>query len=243
LIIFAGEKMSDKINKKLLKIYEDAINELSPSSKFDVQPAHPFLLSIPDGYERKVKVMLFGKETNGWQEDLNNNPQKAMDRYKRFWIDKESKFSNRGPLMQVFNEFQKTLGMEHVSCIWNNIIKIGKYDNSGEPPREIIDWQQNWFEVVLREELKILTPDVVIFFTGPDYDKYIKKAFGGFDVLQVINRETKQIAKIVFKDNQNFIAYRTYHPGHLRRSELEKEFLNYLKKEICNSFHFHETVK
>ena len=47
-------------NSKLLQIYTEAIKKLSSTNDFDIQPAHPFLLSIPDDYDKKIKVMLFG---------------------------------------------------------------------------------------------------------------------------------------------------------------------------------------
>jgi hypothetical protein len=175
--------------------------------------------------------MLFGQETNGWQDDLGYDPEKTMERYDRFWIEKKSNFSRRGVFLQVLNSFQKMLGTDEFSCIWNNIIKIGKKDESGLPPEYIINWQEEWFNVIA-EEVKILRPDLIIFFTGPDYDKYIEKALGQFTASQVLGRKVREIAKLNFSDHDEILAFRTYHPRYLRQQGLEQEFLEYFKQQV-----------
>ena len=205
-------------------------------SNLDVEPAYPLILSVPDDWNNKVKVMFFGQETNGWlnldYQNLNSI-EEAMNRYKRFWIDKKSKYSNSGTFMQVLNKFQNMLDTNRVSCIWNNIIKIGKKDKKGTPTKSLIEWQQNWFEII-KKEVELLKPDFLIFFTGPNYDKYIKRTFGEFTKSEVINRNTREIAKLTFKENDKLIAIRTYHPSYLRRQKLENEILLLLKDTILN---------
>jgi hypothetical protein len=223
--------MQNDINTKLLNLYKDELKKLPPTENFSIQPAHPFLLSIPNDCNRKIKVMIFGKETNGWLEDLDREPLKAMERYARFWIDKKSKYSKKGTFQHVVNKFQDMLDKEKVCCIWNNIIKIGKKKEKGMPPDDLIHWQDNWFEVI-RKEVKLIKPDCLIFFTGPSYDRYIKKVFGEFETSKVLDKKTRQIAKLNFLESKELIAFRTYHPNYLRTNKFEKEFLSFFTKQI-----------
>lgn len=221
-------------NRYLLQIYNNGLEKLSSTDELEIQSAHPFMLSIPSDYNKKIKVMIFGQETNGWLEDLNYESEKAMNRYKRFWIDKQSKYSKKGTFQQVLNKFQDMLNKDKVSCLWNNIIKIGKNKDLGTPPPYMIKWQENWFNII-DQEVKLLKPDFIIFFTGPDYDKYIKKSFGEFTTSRIMDKKIRQIAKLNFLENKDLIAFRTYHPNYLRRSKLEEEFLNYFKHKIINN--------
>jgi len=148
--------MNKNQNADLLRIYKKEIENLSSTDNFSIQPAHPFLLSIPNDYNKKIKVMIIGQETNGWLEDLNFEPQNAMQRYERFWINKKSKYSKKGTFQQVLNKFQDILNKDKVSCVWNNIIKIGKERDLGTPPEYLINWQENYLFRAYRLNNKIL---------------------------------------------------------------------------------------
>jgi hypothetical protein len=219
------------LNTTLLKSYLKAKKELASVEHLHHKPAHPFLLSVPNDYDKKFKVMIFGQETNDWLNFHCVEPQTAMESYRNFWINKQSKNSKKGVFLQILNNFQNNmLNPEKVSCIWNNTIKIGS-TKSGTPSKEIIEWQKNWFSVV-QEEVQILKPDFIIFLTGPKYDKYIKEIFGKFSLSPVLNKKKRQIAKLNFTADRKLVVFRTYHPQYLRRSKLEKEILIFLQQQI-----------
>ena len=93
--------------------------------------------------------MLFGQETNDWHGAYSSikAPLEEMNKYKTFWIDKRSDYSNVGVLMQTFNNLQKDF--DDVCFVWNNIIKIGKTGKG--TPKDLIDWQKNWFDITKKE--------------------------------------------------------------------------------------------
>lgn len=220
-----------KKEEELESLYSIEIKQLANIDNFSQKPTNPLLLSVPKDYDEKFKLMLFGQETNDWHGLYlkNMDIKNEMNKYKNFWITKESRFSNVGPLMQTFNNFQK--GINNASCIWNNIIKIGKYNAVGTPNEELIEWQMNWFNVI-KKEVELLEPNVMIFFTGPKYDEFIKKVFGGFAKEKVMDEKSNQLSKLVFHNNPNMIAYRTYHPSYLRRSGLGTKYLDFFNTEI-----------
>jgi hypothetical protein len=85
-------------------------------------------------------------------------------------------------------------------------------------------------DFLLLEELKLLHPDVVIFFTGPDFETRLNA------LLQPLHNSVadftlRQLSKLESPLLQTRI-YRTYHPGYLRQSGLEIPVLEALKREI-----------
>jgi len=220
-------------NEKLFEIYKENINILNTNSEKQAQVTHPFLLSIPDDCGNKIKIMIFGQETNDWGEFSDNNIEKKMDAYKNFWFDKNSKFSKVGTFQQVLTKFQNMLEIDKTCCIWNNTIKIGKRKDKGIPSQELLDWQENWFDVV-KQEVELLKPDFIIFFNAnKTYDKYIEKSLGKYTQSKYSDKYKKNaFSKLVFEDYKEIKVFRTYHPNYLRRSKLENEILNLLIKEI-----------
>ena len=68
---------------------------------------------------------------------------------------------------------------------------------------------------VLPAEIEIAKPDVVIFFTGHDYDETIEALFGRITKATIPEYSEKVLARI--QDSNGRLpthSYRTYHPGY-----------------------------
>ena len=86
-----------------------------------------------------------------------------------------------------------------------------------------------------KEEIDILKPDVLIFFTGPRYDHFIELFIGKFDTSEISGFEKNQLCNIKFKDDLNIKkAIRTYHPGYLYRKNLRKPIIDRIISELNN---------
>ena len=184
--------MNLKYTKEALKkIYNLELKKLGNSADLQEKLTNPHLISIPDNYDKNLKVMIFGQETNDWYGELNAelDVDEFMSKYNEFWIKKKRPNSKKGPLMQTFNTLEESIGKDRVSCLWNNIIKIGKYNKIGTPNKKARDWQKNW-RYVIKKEVELLEPDILIFFTGPNYDKYIEEVFGTFTKEVYKNQKT-----------------------------------------------------
>jgi hypothetical protein len=58
------------------------------------------------------------------------------------------------------------------SIAWSNVFKVGALKSAqGNPNKELTSIQKD--VNTLKEEIKVLKPDVTIFSTGPDYDEHI----------------------------------------------------------------------
>jgi len=100
------------------------------------------------------------------------------------------------------------------------------YQNT-TPSKDIIEKLVGGFHL-LKEEIKIVKPDVVIFLTSWRYDDKIREVFKGveFDVL-----EKRKLSQLSHKDLPS-LTFRTYHPNYLQRSGHFNRILKELEK-LC----------
>lgn len=190
-------------------------------------PANLLCLSVPQSYmDSEVKVMFFGQETNDWgsygDEDDEDSLKKAYD---EFFTSKKC-FSYGG---QFWNGVSRTANLlesrsgKSVGLLWNNIVKIGKAGEKGRPNKQILDWQKVAMSFIL-EELEATKPDVVIFFTGPNYDDLLNQVFEDISFQELSGKDCRQLSIV----NSKFLpkkAIRTYHPNYLWRNDIDS-YLN-----------------
>ena len=199
----------------------------------------PLCLAISDEnryYSSDIKVMIFGQETNGWFDDddryigLEGMQDAYMSFYKGANFDPKKK--HKGQFKNGFNHIVSSLydnyQERNIEFVWNNIIKRGKKNGKGRPPEKVYLLERDYFDVV-KEEIDILKPDVIIFFTGPYYDKYIANVFEHVNknesFKEVPGFKKRQLAKI--KGINTKIAIRTYHPNYLYRVRGKKKHTDY----------------
>jgi hypothetical protein len=194
-------------------------------------PTNPLLISPPPQYAPStLKVMYVGQETRGYGGAFKDSKgvEHLLGEYDRFINGGECRkyakafFNAVGKFNDAFSKIDPT-----TSFLWNNIIKIGRDWSKGLSPESVLTWQNHWFGVV-REEMRILSPDVVIFFTGPNYDRFIEKAFGPFTVEPVGARTSRQLARLI-SEHLPAASFRTYHPNYLWRHG----FYDYLKDIVA----------
>jgi uncharacterized short protein YbdD (DUF466 family) len=106
-----------------------------------------------------------------------------------------------------------------IDYVWNNILKVGMAKAKGTPPQEIVKLTQEHFPAI-KAEVEILKPDVVVFFTGPYYDQYIKHEFPDAEFMKIQDMKEREICQVksAYLPTRTF---RTYHPGYLVRGKQE----------------------
>lgn len=189
-----------------------------------------------------LKVMIFGKETNSWFgkcDDFGTPPspvfnpdvtmEAVMGLYENFYATyyKPSGFSYNGTRYGTFhygfNRFVSLLNArfpnKRIAYLWNNIVKVGKAEGSGFCGNEIYDAQKQHF-MVIREEIDILKPDLILFLTG-NYDRQILDCWNEAKFTALSSFSVNDVAKVSLP-GLNIPAYRTNHPS-ARISKEEKE--------------------
>jgi hypothetical protein len=104
------------------------------------------------------------------------------------------------------------------SIAWTNVFKVsyrrGSPEMGGDPNGKpnhrdpLIVLQEDF--ITLQEEIEILRPKVVLFFSGPDYDPHLEKALPGISL-----SGSRGLRKVHGLDGlcKEGVALRTYHPG------------------------------
>jgi hypothetical protein len=71
----------------------------------------------------------------------------------------------------------------------------------------------------LTEEIRILQPTAVVFFSGPNYDEALRDEFPGLQFAGVDERRyARRFAKVIHNSLPDR-SFRSYHPGYLVRNE------------------------
>jgi hypothetical protein len=223
-----------KMNDQLLNLYNSkwdnlcsAMQPILADKTLDFKPTCPLLLTIDNEEEfnnAEIRLMVYGQETNSWYNEFHNNHQPIIDNYESFFNGGEC-WSYGGQFWNGVSRFVNRLQTEYpdkkIKLVWNNIIKIGIYNHKGFPPDYIYEVEREHFSVI-KEELQIIKPNIVLFFTGPNYDSIVHDNFGILDKQALSPFSERQISKVELAGVD--FAFRTYHPNYLWRNDIDKFF-------------------
>lgn len=201
-----ADRLINLYGRKMAELYAE-LQAVVNNPELHLKPALPLLLYPKnDGAEwnaADLKIMVFGRETNNWNDpgkkyynfDLKNSDaihhevdsiQEIYNAYFNWGDGRKSRFNRRGP-ERFISQLQKEIPGKKIEYMWNNICKIGigNPDGNGKccglTPEYIYNIEINRFNVV-REEIDILKPDVIIFMTGREHgllaDRYIEHHIG-----------------------------------------------------------------
>jgi hypothetical protein len=163
-------KMIDEMNNQLYYLYEKYWSNLI-KIRDNHQSSDPLLISaIPEYVSSVKKLMIIGQQTHGWE--VGENIQQLMDGYNNFKVGKNYNHKS-SPFWTTQYDLYERLNptSEKYGFIWNNLLKVDLNKNRSSQLEEELGKE---FPVLI-EEIRILKPDVVVFFTGPNYDNRIKK--------------------------------------------------------------------
>jgi hypothetical protein len=194
----------------------------------DLGISNPLLMEVAPEYEKTSrKLLIVGQQTSGWEGTFAEPPQvdpvgALMAAYGGFEL---GKWYRPTPFWQASYVVQMSLNPSGhgFSFAWTNLVKV---DQEAIRPRpDIEDLVAERFPVVA-DEIRILSPDVVIFFTGPYYDERLKKTFPDATMTPV-DGGINHVAQ-VRHDALPSHSFRTYHPGYLARSRVYADVMKKL---------------
>ena len=209
--------------------------------------AENMIPSNEDWYAKAdIKMMFFGKEPNGWTRDEETNRtdiSTIMDEYGFFLDDRYEVRGNGGYFNQGSSFFKVGVnkmmeGLEmilndyphkRVSMMWNEISKLSTRKKNGGGPVNLFihEIEKKCFHVI-PEEIKILKPDIVIFYTGPGENSYYKYVIeednftltGEPERLDSLNKY--DVVKLPIKEVK--LAYKTWHPARMNKELREQVY-------------------
>jgi hypothetical protein len=222
------------INERLKALYAEKWGNIDEALRESVEgdpisPTNPLLLYVDDeeAWQRAhLRVMIFGQETNDWEHEYH--PDKTIAHLCNLYDG----FFNKGGCWsyggQFWNGVSRLKNMlvekfpdKQIQCLWNNIIKIGIADNKGRPPEYIYEQEREYFHVI-PEEVNILQPNVLLFFTGPYYDDAVRFNFEEVRYTPLPPFDERNLAKLSIPGID--FAFRTYHPNYLFRNGINSYF-------------------
>lgn len=225
-----------EVNQKLLKLFEskrEAIDKVYNALQEEEEWAVLHLVCAPPNYEKmKYKILIVGQENNGYgyETEAKKSMLFTLEFQSNRFYDNAPFFSFPYSFCASINDCDNEKYSKKSYLAWVNLIEFSFETSSKKPLNEkaqsIIDNEFN----ILEEEIKIINPDIVLFLTGPNYDNYIKNQLKGVEFKTVENYHIRQFARVEHEALPKN-SFRIYHPVYLRRSGLESEYLERLKKE------------
>jgi hypothetical protein len=223
---------------RLQKLYL-AFQEAAKLSKRLATKASPPLLLVP--HERwtsaHVKVLVVGQETRRWVYDPNDigeagDPIKtfrdfvqaehgvdAMCSLYRWYALGRVHPKLNSPFWRGFRAIDSAVNHARDAALWTNIFKVNVNGSVMRNCRTAeISALQRAQKGLLREEIQILGPDVVVFFSGPRYDSALRFEFPDMELSALSRRRSPAVVAVVRAAGLPPRTIRTYHPEYLQRS-------------------------
>lgn len=240
------------LNKKLENLYKstwqslsDELNEILNNENLCVKPTYPLLLKIEKEEEylnSDIRIMFFGQETKDWGGDFNDDEAKVenlLDVYDKFFNKKGYKrigghFWNA--ISKLTEKVKDDLQGKSVRVTYNNIRKVAMTKDGKKYNHHPKEYRGETEIRIIRQEVKILKPDVTIFLTGPYYDDILKDNFSDIEYHGMDGFTDRQLSKI--KINGAGYGFRTYHPCYLnyQGTKFRDRVFDTIVKNISHGF-------
>jgi len=201
------------LQPQLTSLYHDTWVKLNANLPKERGISNPLFIDVPDAYETaQLKLIVIGQQTNGWENYLGSTtPEKLMVCYRNFKLGEKYV---KSPFWQASHELQRKLApsVPAFGFVWSNLFICDQ--NKTTPENDIADKLREMS--ILKDELKILDPDAVVFFTGWNpYDFTIRALFPGVKMIPVDGEDEKILSQLSHPTLPPK-SYRTYHPKYLR---------------------------
>lgn len=226
------------LNKQLQETYQTYLNSIY-SQPWEDNVSAPLLMNVFSDYEKMdKKVLIVGQETHSW-EQMNRklSVQELQMIYINFNLGKPTLLRDgkkQRTLTSPFWNFSRTffhnVNKENTEVsrktngfLWTN---ISKFDcKSTTPNSKLQERNQAGFHL-LKTEIEILKPDIVVFLTGTKYDGWIDKVFN--PQREIIISEGFLTRLSVADESLPPLTFQTKHPRTLIGSK---------KSNIANRYH------
>jgi len=210
--------------KRLYQKYSREIREVRNEFK-NVDIEGPFLLFPCNEYNNSAKkLMIIGQQTKGWNCEIENFDVQ-LDSYNNFDLGRTYYAS---PFWNIYHKIERAILENEYCSVWGN---INKYDLEKDRPYGKYEEEISKLDFLLREEIKILNPDIVIFLCGYTFDQRIMSLYNELEFVPVKNWNYRELVQFKHKDLP-INTYRTYHPNYLRRSKLENDIIKSISEKI-----------
>jgi hypothetical protein len=252
--------MVNTLAKELQRLYEHYKSERAPALVKDIAKfrkqlggacvSPPLLVEPFREYENaSPRIVLVGQSTFGWSWPTKEYPEwshqaiwsfndfaadekavsQLMKGYKWFDFCARQLRNRNGPFWRFYRRMLHQLDLPVRAAVWTNLFRL---DVAGSPPEEPMTSSALTFQQdLLRKELEILNPDLVIFTTGWRYDPIIGGEFGQIRKYPIAGIRERLLCRIKLP-GQPFLTLRTYHPAYLSWNGSTKMVLDQISRHV-----------
>ena len=212
-----AELLSAEANARLGELYRpklEAWRKLKETTKGLSIPM--FLQATPEWFAAKPRIMFVGQETHGWCTECKLPPAEITVPYVMNFYHCEGmtkyRVTARSFFWRAIRKISSELGIQGFpqSVLSANLFPCDT--NRRRSPEELLIKMREWR--TLPDELRILSPEMVIFFVGPGYAWNLGRYFGT-EVEPRLTREN--LLQPYHSKDQPWKAWVTYHPASLNR--------------------------
>lgn len=236
------ERLEELYKTHYSRIQKVGIEVNKQISNFENKLTNPlFIVPCDDYLNAKTKIMFFGQETNNWLIEDHDGLFGAeiddlFDLYDDFYNMKKC-FNYGKPFWNTIKKWIDSLNKantDQFGYIYNNLVKIGRC-GIGFPETHYKDFIRPLLNELVSKEIEILKPDILLFFTGPNYDFIIDDIFSNPQRNSISGFIEREFCELQIKNIK--LAVRTYHPGYLNRNNRNRpisEYINKINEMICS---------
>lgn len=215
-----AERVSGALRQLYWQHWPGFIEFLRPRLELGLSP--PLLIDPPAAYyTQSIRLFIIAQQTDSWYNEqfvpeCTDTPIRTF--MKIYRDDFRLGLRRGGYFWRFVRHLEARLGIEPGCIVWSNLERVDQEKTGTRNRRPVadIETELNTLFPVLKQEIALTVPDVVVFFTGPDYDDQLERIFPnavrsaipGFDVRALARVEHPALPKK---------AFRSYHPGHLVR--------------------------
>ncbi|WP_394562137.1 hypothetical protein [Aquipseudomonas alcaligenes] len=170
---------------------------------------------LPSAVEKPMRLMIVGMETRAWNGSFKQIHDGDLRDYIEDSMRKHQAYLDVPPGRSCFGRFHQyaaeKLGCPREEIGWGNLFAVAYQKGSPKKDSKSFAAVQELSMQLLREQLRVIRPQSIIFVTGWRYDADLKRSLDGLiDRSRVL--EKKALWEFYLGDT---LCYRTSHPRHV----------------------------
>jgi hypothetical protein len=218
-----AEQVSETLRQLYWQQWPTFIDFLRPRLE-TLELSPPLLIDPPAGYyTQSIRLFIIGKQTHTWYNErflpeCSDNPIQTLMRIYR--DEFRLGLGYNSPFWTAVRVLEARLGIAPGCVVWSNLNKVDQGKSGREERRPVTDIETGLLThfPVLKQEIALAVPDVVVFFTGPDYDDLLERLFPKVVLSTIHGFERRALARVEHPALPKK-AFRSWHPGYLRRNK------------------------
>lgn len=219
------------LKQRLGDVYQTVLNQ-EMLAKFDGCSDGLTGVFLPSATAKPMKLMIVGMETRAWNGSFNRIRDGELRGYIEHAMQKHEEYQIKPPGRSCFERFHQyaaeKLGCPREEIGWGNLFAVAYKKGSPKKDSKSFAAVQELSMQLLREQLRVIRPQSIIFVTGWRYDADLKRSLDGLiDRSRVL--EKKALWEFYLGDT---LCYRTSHPRHVTAAKHREDALRNISAHL-----------